>query len=220
MNVPGEGIDWFRSREREAIKLLGVADGDWFSWRDDMVALAQRTNVGSVGGTGGIARADREFELTSGANASSYQEVFWDNTTSPNPIVPSGSTGEWAIYGLLRFTGLDSATRSTFGVRNAAGSAYARLGCIGAVSAANFAFQTDNGSIDSGLTDDANWREWLVVRSGSLTTLYIDGVVRGTPADLYPSAACGPHAVAFNDSTAAVRKIGMSLVGITVPRIS
>lgn len=215
---PGTGrSSWFDQQERRALNLLSWASG-YGIWRDDMVSIDTRSYQGSVAGTGAIAKLIGELDITSGATANSYKEVFWDDGTGVDLFIPGGTSGEWAIYGRLRFTDLDAQTRCTFGVRDTAGTGFVRLGCVGSVSATNFVLQTDNGSIDSGVADDANPHDWMVVRKGTTTSLYIDNAVKGTPADLFPQAACGAHAIASNGTTAAVRKTGLMFVGAVFPR--
>lgn len=215
---PPDGIDWFREHERFAVAKLGFKDSEWAPWRENFVAIETRAYFGSVGGSGVVTKAIGETELSSGVTPASYKEIFWDDSAggAPDLIIPGGSSGQWAIYGRMRFTALDANTRTTFGVRNALGTHFVRLGVVGTVNALNFIVQSDAANIDSGVVDDTTWRNWLVVRKGIVTSLYFDGVLKGS-ANLFPASHGGPHAIAYSGSATAM-KLGMEFVGAVFPR--
>lgn len=207
--------DWFREQEIKAMQRLGgvFQNGQYYAWRDDFIAIEARTFFGSSGGSGGVAKARAELILTPGGGAgTNFQEVFWDDGTAPDLALPAGTTGNWAIYGRLRFTNVDANTRSHFGVRNASGNRFVRIGAIGAVSAANYVLQTDNGNINSNLPFDANMHDFMGVRTGGVTTFYIDDVARGS-ANVFPTIEpTGFHAIGLGTATVDSR-IGLSAVG-------
>jgi hypothetical protein len=129
--------------------------------------------------------------------------------------LPGGSGGEWFIEarvkassaGLLETTNCWAFLGLSSGVGN-----QLRLGQYGTISQTNWIAYGDGGavSINSGVAIDTNWHTLTLLRLAGTTYLFIDHVLVGTAAGVYPSVDGQPYLL-VQTGAALTTAIGLSV---------
>lgn len=150
------------------------------------------------------------YEIETSATAGREPKlVLGDNSGTTDPsFFPEDSDGVFYLGIRCAWAGAISTAQTAGGHgmrRSTAGTLVGRLGKI--AGNANWAFQGDSGSlIDSGIAVDDNIRVLEAVRTGAMTSLYVDSVKVGE-SNTFPTELSLPAVFAANGTDAVNRRL-------------
>lgn len=195
------------------------------SWRWHWADFTRRGDFTEIkANSGAVSAALGAAQLTSGVTGSSTDALYLGtaNDYSDIPLIApalasDGATTAWGIVGRMKITTTpDAQTSAYFGVRNAAGTAYLRIGAIGSLSTTNFVVDTETalGDLDTAVALDTAWHTFRAYRYGAKTYVEIDDVAVGNGAKVRCGANAGIKAFVGNGSTAAAQTIQIAWIGV------
>lgn len=215
--IRGEIQSAVAETERQFLAGILGAGFDWFV--DPMVRLDDKTPSTSSGGVAPAFIGGALVQLDSGIT-SGNSRLTWGPDINANPIIPGGSSGEWAVVARIRIpTAVDANTSCVFGFRTGAGILWA--GVRGSQSTTKWSAIADGVGMTfsgtSGPNIDTNWHTLALVRKASVTTLYVDGVAVGS-ANIYPSIPVGLNLDVTDFGANASRQMQIQWIGVMFPR--